>query len=431
MSEIGNNLIQTEAAADDYAAAKHKRRGWVGYGALAVAVVLIITGGGFFLTRSEASKTKPAEIASSVPTVNVIVAHRGKAEQEVVIPGSVKAFEEAPIYARVAGFVKKWYVDIGDSVKAGQLLAEIETPELDIQLQQSEEILGQVRAKLNLARITAERYQGLLKDQAVSEQEVDERVAEFQARKADYAAAQSETRRLKEMKSFQKVYAPFNGKVGSRNLDKAARGALIDAGSRDPGGWLYKIYQVDVLRVFVAVPQNYVPMIREGGTADVLVTEFPDRVFPGKVTRKSSTMDPSSLTLLTEVQVPNKDGKLYPGMYAKVGFRMSDPTPPIVVPGAAVISGGEGPRVAVVDDKGMVSIRKVQLGRDLGKTIEIVSGCAEGERLVMNPSDTLHDGSKVVAVALADSRDAGAQPAAPAPAAGAVPSTPAGTDVKK
>ncbi|HZP92069.1 MAG TPA: efflux RND transporter periplasmic adaptor subunit [Burkholderiales bacterium] len=347
------------------------------------------------LNRSEASKPRETALRSSEPTVSVTVAQRGKPEQELDLPGNIIAFEEAPIYARVNGYVKSWRADIGDKVKAGQLLAEIETPELDQQLRQAEENLGQVKAKLNLARITAERYKSLLKDDAVSQQEVDQWAADYEARKADYAAALAEVSRLRELKSFQKVYAPFAGTIGERNLAKAARGALIDAGSREASGWLYKLYQTDPLRIYISVPQNYMPLIKQGISAAILVREYPDRKFTGKVTRTSETLDPSSRTLLTEVQVRNQDGALRPGMYATIQFKLVEPAPPIVVPGLAVLTGGDGPHVAVVDDRGVVHLRKVQLGRDFGKTVEVLSGVAEGERLVMSPSDILQDGTKV------------------------------------
>lgn len=389
MSDMRDPSLRTPAVVP-----RRRRFYFFGAATISLAVVVAVVWLALF-GRSEASKPRETTLPVAEPTVSIAVAQRGKADQQLELPGNIKAFEEAPIYARVSGYVKSWRADIGDKVKAGQLLAEIETPELDQQLRQAEENLGQVKAKLNLARITAERYTALLKDDAVSQQEVDQWAADYEARKADYAAAQAEVSRLRELKSFQKVYAPFSGTIGARNLDKAARGALIDAGSRDASGWLYKLYQTDPLRIYISVPQNYMPLIKQGISAAILVREYPDRKFGGKVTRTSETLDPSSRTLLTEVQVRNLDGALRPGMYATIQFKLVQPEPPIIVPGLAVLSGGEGSRVAVVDERGIVHMRKVQLGRDFGKSVEVLSGVSQGERLVMSPSDILQDGTKV------------------------------------
>jgi RND family efflux transporter MFP subunit len=197
------------------------------------------------------------------------------------------------------------------------------------------------------------------------------------------------------MTGFKKIYAPYTGTIGARNLAKATTGSLINAGSHDTTAWLYRIYRVDPARVYVAVPQNYLPMIHDGADAEVLLREYPDRIFKGKITRNASVLDPASRTMLVEVQVPNPDNVLLAGMYTTVRFSLDVQQPPVVVPGAAVIMGAEGTRIAVVDKDNVVTIREVRLGRDFGKTVEIVAGCVEGEQIVLSPSDLLRTGQKV------------------------------------
>lgn len=336
-----------------------------------------------------------AEAAAGLPAVRVSPAQRAPRESVLALPGDIIAFEDSPVYARVDGYVRQWTVDIGAKVKAGQLLAEIETPELDQQLNRARALVLQAKANLEIARITYQRYLGLVKTAAVSQQEVDNNLALQEARKADLIAADAEVDRLTAMKGFQKIYAPFDGIVGARNLAKATTGALIDLGSHDPKAWLYRIYRMDPVRVYVAVPQNYLPMIRDGLAADVGVREYPDRTFQGRVVRNAASLDVASRTMLVEVEAPNPDGILLPGMYSTVKFKLVNASPPIVVEDSSIIVLAEGPQIAVVDKDDVVRIRKVRLGRDFGRTVEILSGCAEGERIVTTPSDLLKDGAKV------------------------------------
>lgn len=336
-----------------------------------------------------------AEVAAGLPVVRVSPAERASRESVLSLPGDIIAFEDSPVYARVDGYVRQWTVDIGARVKAGQLLAEIETPELDQQLNRARALVLQAKANLEIARITYQRYLGLVKTAAVSQQEVDSNLALQEARKADLSAADAEVDRLTAMKGFQKIYAPFDGIVGARNLAKATTGALIDLGSHDPKAWLYRIYRMDPVRVYVAVPQNYLPMIRDGLAANVGVREYPDRTFQGRVVRNAASLDVASRTMLVEVEAPNPDGILLPGMYSTVQFKLVNPSPPIVVADSSIIVLADGPQIAVVDKDDVVRIRKVRLGRDFGKTVEILSGCSEGERIVTTPSDLLKDGAKV------------------------------------
>lgn len=360
---------------------------------------VVVVGAGFeglrLLREMSLSGGYAGDSVSGIMTVRVAPAMRGPRESQLSLPGDVVAFEDSPVYARVDGYVSKWTVDIGAKVKAGQLLAEIDTPELDQQLARARALVLQAKANAEIARITYQRYLGLLKTAAVSQQDVDNNLSTYEARKADVAAAEAEVERLLATTGFRKIYAPFDGVIGARNLAKATTGALIDLGSHDPKAWLYRIYRMDPARVYVSVPQNYLPMIKDGLVADVGIREYPDRTFRGKVVRNAAALDAASRTMLVEVEVPNPEDILLPGMYSTVQFRLINPSPPIVVADSSIIVLSDGPQIAVVDKDDIVRIRKVRLGRDFGKTVEILSGCAEGERIVTTPSDLLKDGTKV------------------------------------
>ena len=357
------------------------------------AVVILAGFEGVRMLRERSSAAR--EAAAGVLVVRVSPAERASPDSALSLPGDIIAFEDSPVFARVDGYVRSWTVDIGAKVKAGQLLAEIETPELDQQLNRSRALVLQAKANLEIARITYQRYLGLVKTAAVSQQEVDSNLALFEARKADVTAADAEVDRLTAMKGFQKIYAPFDGIIGARNLAKATTGALIDLGSHDPKAWLYRIYRMDPVRVYIAVPQNYLPMFRDGLAADVGVRQYPERTFQGRVVRNAAALDAASRTMLVEVEVPNPDGILLPGMYSTVQFKLVNPSPPIVVADSSIIVLAEGPQIAVVDKDDIVRIRKVRLGRDFGRTVEILSGCNVGERIVTTPSALLKDGAKV------------------------------------
>ena len=343
----------------------------------------------------ECATVDAVRAAQEVPVVTAVKASRGSPERVLRLPGTVHAFEEAVIFPRVSGYLKRWLVDIGDQVKAGQVIAEVDTPELDLQLAEAQQHLAQAEANLQLARVTAERYRSLREQDAVSAQEVDEHSSDLEAKTAMYRGVKAEIDRLRDFVTFKHVRAPFAGVVGARNLEKTARGALLDAGSRQPEAWLYKINLVDPLRVYVAVPQTYMTLIRKGTESEIAIREFPGRVYKGTVSRTSQSLDPASRTLLTEVQIPNPKGQLYPGLYANVKLLLTDEVAPVVVPGSAVLTGAGVSRVAVVDEHSRVSLRKVVLGRDLGKVVEILEGLKEGERVIASPGDTLADGTQV------------------------------------
>ena len=372
-----------------------KGRSWLRLILIGLVAILIV-GVGFEGLKTVGERSIPiSEAASGPPWVRVAPAERGARETPLSLPGDITAFEEAPVYARVNGYVSKWTVDIGARVKAGQLLAEIETPELHQSLRQAQAMVLQAKANAEIARITYNRYLGLVKTNAVSQQDVDNSRAAHEARLADVAAAEAEVGRISAMVAFQKIYAPFDGIVGARNLAKATTGALIDLGSGDAKAWLYKIYRMDPVRVYVTMPQIYLPLIKDGLAADVLVREYPDRTFAGKVVRNAASLDALSRTMLVEVEVPNPDGILLPGLYSTVHFRLVNPAPPIVVADSSVVVLDSAPQIAVVDKDDVVQFRKVRLGKDYGRSIEVLTGCDEGDRVIVNPSALLKNGAKV------------------------------------
>jgi membrane fusion protein, multidrug efflux system len=294
----------------------------------------------------------------------------------VALPGNIRAFKETLIYARVNGYVKKWYTDIGSPVHIGQLLAEIETPELDQNLMQA-------RANLELARQNYKRIQSVTLPGAVSKQEIDQYVSIYEANKAIVG-------QLEAQESFKKVKAPFSGIITQRNIDT---GTLISLGSTTQA--MFQLQDIDVLRVFINVPQNYVTDVNPGLPADIFFEKFPGPYVKGKVIRTANSLDPSSRTLLTEVQVQNYDHKLVPGMYVQVKFAPLNNSPTLLIPANTLLIRTEGPQVAVVSSDSVISIRQVKIGRDYGKLMEVISGLNGNERLVANPTDKLRDGLKV------------------------------------
>ena len=366
--------------------------------AIAVAAgALVLTGlfGIGLIPRLQTQKAVADIAKDNHPIVSVIPAMRGNAASEVNLPGTLLPYQETPIYARTNGYVKRWHVDIGAKVANGELLAEIETPEVDRELKQAVANLAQVRAHLELDRTSAERWQTLLTRKGVSQQEVDEKVGAYQARKADYAAAEANVQRLEEMKLFQRVAAPFSGTITARNVEV---GQLINAGANDPARWMYKLAKTGTLRLYVNVPQNSMRLIQPGASVDVILQEFPGKAFPGKVARTAGALDAQSKTLLTEVQVPNDKGELLAGMYAQVRFKVNQAQPTIILPSNTLIMRADGPQVAAVAND-VVHMRKVTLGRDFGQQIEIIAGLDEKEQVVTNPPDFLREGVAVKAIA--------------------------------
>ncbi len=327
---------------------------------------------------------------SGRPTVNVAIAAHAPSANEIILPASLEALLEAPIYARTSGYLAKFLVDLGDHVTAGQTLAIIETPEVDQELNQAQAALEQAQANLELARSSATRWKDLGAQNAVAQQEVDEKSAAFTARGADVHAAEANVGRLKQLKDYQTVTAPFDGVISARNVDI---GTLITAGGT--GRALFRVAQTGTLRVYASVPQTYFNAVKPGLPVDLLVNEFPGRVFAGKVARAAGALDPATRTLLTEVQIPNEKNELLAGMFGQVRFRLQAGEPPLIIPSNAVILRNDGTYVATVDSANLLHFVKVKLGHDFGLTVEIAAGLADGAHVVANPNDALADGEQV------------------------------------
>jgi RND family efflux transporter MFP subunit len=310
--------------------------------------------------------------------VNVATAQRDAKPKELVLPGTFQAFNQTTIFPRSNGYVKSWKVDIGDNVHAGQLLAEIETPEVDQQL-------AQARAQEEIAKVTADRWRDLVQKKVVSKQEYD------QNEKA-YEAAKANLQQLEKIQGFQQILAPFTGKVTARNIDV---GTLVTAGTGNSGTPLFNMVQSDPLRVYVFVPQTNAASMREGLKAKILVQERPGQDFEGTVTRTAGALDPQSRSMQVEVQVPNHDGKLYAGMYGQVKFLLPDDNAPIVVPANAFLFRAAGPQVVTVTNGNRIHIQKISVGRDFGTQLEVLDGLAENTKVVINPSDDLVEGVQV------------------------------------
>jgi RND family efflux transporter MFP subunit len=329
---------------------------------------------------------------NAVPIVDVVHATTMNAASELVLPGSLEAFVESPIYSRTDGYLKKWYRDIGSKVKQGDLLAEIESPEVDQQLRQARADLTTAQANLNLATITAARYQDLLKTDSVSKQEVDNANGDLAAKKSIVQSVDANVRRLEELESFKRVYAPFSGVITHRNVDT---GTLINAGNGGAGKSLFELAQVDPLRVFVAVPQTYAPSVRIGERACLELAEFTGKKFCGQVARTADSMDPATRTLRTEVDVPNSTGALLPGSYAEVHFDLKISGARLSLPVNALLFRPDGTMAAVVTSDNHIELKRLSIGRDFGSSVEILDGIDATDAVVLNPPDSLESGEVV------------------------------------
>jgi len=339
----------------------------------------------------------------AVPAVAVVTPTRGAPQEEIVLPGTIQAFIDAPIYARTNGYLKRWHVDIGARVQAGQLLAEIDTPELDQQLLQARADLSTAQANARLAQTTAERYRDLIQSDSVSRQDLDNANGNLEAREAAVESARANVKRLEQLQAFRRIEAPFAGVITARNTDI---GALIDSGSNAKE--LFHVAAVNKLRVFVNVPQVYSRAARAGLSADLTLKEFPGRRFTGTLARTANAIEVASRTLLTEIDVDNPRNELLPGSYAEVHIKLPAATTTLQLPVDALIFKGDGLQVATVDAQNRVALLTVTSGRDFGDMVEILSGLSGGERVISNPPDSLSPGDTVRVVT---------QPGAPAPAA--------------
>ncbi len=401
---------------------------------LAVLLVVAFFAGYLPLQRRDATvEAEAAQREKSLPRLEVLRIAREAAKSGITLPGTMQAITEAPLLARADGYIKKRIVDIGDHVRGGQTLAEIDAPELDQQIRQAEATIGQSQAavdqataavgqaqadlakgktNLELARVTAARYKTLTQEGVVSKQDNDQFQAQFAAQtanlqalekavtaqesnlnaaKANLAASQANLARLQELHGYLTVKAPFDGVITQRNVDI---GALVNTGSTV----LFRMAQIGVLRTFVNVPQVSANAVHVGQPAQVMLTNFPGRTFHGSVARTSDSLDPSSRTMLTEVDVPNPDGSLFPGMYADVTLTSNSADPPLVVPAPALIVRSDGAQLAEVAPDGVIHLRKVTVGRDYGDRVEILQGIEDGATIVATPGDSAQEGVKIVPV---------------------------------
>ena len=366
-------------------------RGWLAaVVVVAVFVGLLVSGILERVHASAALRTETGEMA--VPTISVVSPQRAALLQEIVLPGNVQPYVTAPIYSRTNGYLQAWYFDIGAHVKKGQLLAVIATPEVDQQLGQSRSNLSTAEANLRLAEITKDRYEGLLKSHAVAQQDVDNAVGTYNANKSIVEADQANVKQLEAMQSFEKIYAPFDGIITARNTDV---GALVDSGS---GGGvktdLFHLSQVDRLRVYVNVPEQYSQATTSGLTAELTLAEFPGTTFTGKLVRTAEAINFETRTLLAEVDVANPSGKLFSGSYAQVHFKIPGKNSTYILPVDTLLFRKEGLRVAVVKDS-KAQLQPVTPGRDFGDTIEIISGLQGNESVIVSPPDSVVNGEKV------------------------------------
>ncbi|HEY3915215.1 MAG TPA: efflux RND transporter periplasmic adaptor subunit [Verrucomicrobiae bacterium] len=354
-------------------------------------ILLVVAAGVTLLSKSRArAELQSDTIEDMVPTVSIIHPKRTAKQVELDLPGNLTAFEEAPIYARVSGYLKEWYTDIGTHVVAGQPLAEIETPELDQELNQANAALALATANLEIARISAERWQNLRKSDSVSQQDTDVRVATFHAQQAEVQAQEANVQRLKELSNFKKLVAPFPGIITVRTMDA---GTLVTAGSSRE---IFRLARIDPLRVYISMPQAYSQMVKTNDQARLTFSEMPGQTFKGKVDRTAGAIDPVSRTLLTEILVSNKDGKLFPGAHAMVKVSLAEGEEPVIVPVNTLLFRNEqGEQVGVVDSTGTVRLADVTVGRDYGTSVEIVHGLSVTDNVIINPSDSLEPGVKV------------------------------------
>jgi RND family efflux transporter MFP subunit len=360
--------------------------------------------------------TESREQSTALPRVNVIRVARSTANNDLELPGNIQAITEAPVLARAEGYIQKRLVDIGDHVRAGQSLAEIDVPEIDEQVHQASAALDQARAAadeavanldqgradLELAKLSSERWNALVGRGAVSKQENDQYQTQYRshvagvrslekavaAQKNAVAAAEANLARLEKLRSYRLVTAPFDGVITQRNVDT---GALVNAGST----LLYRIAQTDRLRIFVNVPQSYASAVRPGMSASLSVTNFPGRKFQGKIVRTSNSLDPATRTLLTEIQVDNRSGTLQPGMYADVDLSAKRATPPFLIPANALLVRSDGSQVALVQPGGTVHLQKIEVERDYGDHLDISDGLRDGDSIVLNPGDAITEGVRV------------------------------------
>lgn len=364
---------------------------------IGLIVIIAVLVAGFVVVRGihsridAAAVIKERTLEQAIPSVSVIHPKRGELKEEISLPGNIMAFVDAPVYARTSGYLKKWYSDIGTRVKTGDLLAEIDSPEVDQQLAQAKAQLATAQATLKLAEVTMNRDQGMMKD-AIPRQDVDNAVGAYEADKATVESMAANMKHLEQLVAFEKVFAPFDGLVTARNTDI---GQLVNAGNGGAAQELFRVSATDKLRIFISVPQSYSPAAAPGVYADLTLIEAPGKHYVGKVARNTGSIDPTTRTLLTEVDIDNASGQLMPGAYAEVHLKLPAATAALVVPVTALIFRADGLQVAVVRDGNRVEMVHVTQGRDFGTEVEITSGITSADAVINNTPDSLTAGAVV------------------------------------
>jgi RND family efflux transporter MFP subunit len=369
---------------------KLTRGTWIGI-AVVAAIVAAVVIFGLMARRGSERILEKETAASAIPSVNVVYPASSTLSSEIALPGNTQAYMDTPIYSRTNGYLKSWYFDIGAHVRKGQLMAQIETPEVDQQLQVAQADLKSAQANLDLANTTSTRYQNLLKTNSVSKQETDVAMSDASAKKAAVDASMANVRRLEQLQSFEKVYAPFDGIVTARNTDV---GRLISAGQNTTPQELFHLAAIGKLRVYVAVPEAYSSVIKDGGKATLTLDEYPGKFFEGTIARNSNAIDQSTRTLNVEVDVDNPKGELLPGAYVFVHFKAQGHAAGLMLPSNTLLFRSEGLRVGVVRD-GRVQLVPVKIGKDSGATVEIASGLSPEDEVILDPSDSLASGQEV------------------------------------
>jgi RND family efflux transporter MFP subunit len=359
--------------------------------AVVAAIIAAVVIFGLMARRGTERALQKETAVSAIPSVNVVYPAPSTLSSEIALPGNTQAFTDAPIYSRTSGYLKSWYFDIGARVKKGQLMATIETPEVDQQLQVAQADLKSAEANLDLANTTSARYQNLLKTNSVSKQETDVAVSDAAARKAAVDSSMANVRRLEQLQSFEKVYAPFDGIVTARNTDI---GRLISAGQNTTPQELFHLAAIGKIRVYVSVPEGYSAGIKDGDKATLTLDEYPGKTFVGTIARNSNAIDQATRTLNVEVDIDNPKGELLPGAYVFVHFKVPEHVASLMIPSNTLLFRAEGLRVGVVRD-GRVQLVPVKIGRDAGATVEIASGLTANDAVILDPSDSLASGQEV------------------------------------
>jgi RND family efflux transporter MFP subunit len=383
----GTYKPQSDPMADE---PKLTRTSWIGMVIVALIVAGVVVFGVKARRGSEQALEKETAV-SAIPSVNIVYPAPSSLSAEIALPGNTQAFTDTPIYSRTNGYLKSWYFDIGAHVRKGQLMAVIETPEIDQQLQVAQADLKSAQANLDLANTTSARYVNLLKTNSVSKQETDVAVSDAAAKKAAVDAAMANVRRLEQLQSFENVYAPFDGIVTARNTDI---GRLISAGQNTTPQELFHLAAIGKIRVYVAVPEAYSSAIKVGGKAALTLDEYPGRSFEGTIARNSNAIDQATRTLNVEVDVDNPNGELLPGAYVFVHFKIPDHVANLMIPSNTLLFRSEGLRVGVVHN-GRVQLVPVKIGKDAGATVEIASGLTANDAVILDPSDSLASGQQV------------------------------------